>query len=241
MSLFWRLVSTRDLRRSFGEVRHGHRYEPLGLQTVPIAELRVRWEPLLIPRRAEDLGAVYGRPHWRAENPIDRFFPLDAGSRDRRLCHTPHVALLKEFVRAGRVSPENDYVRLMRVRARLQGRLRSEEFLRRKVERLVTVFNSIRRRGYRRGLTWREPITVFETPMPPPSATYQPRNWEIFDGHHRAAALEVLGVREAQVLILRAVEVEPYPWDIHIPWREEWWSRLAECEAEPFSLAETMA
>ena len=76
--------------------------------------------------------------------------------------------------------------------------------------------------------------------MAPPSATYKPRNWEIFDGHHRAAALSVLGEREVKVLVLRAVEVEPYPWDIDISWREEWWSRLSGPEADPFNLAENV-
>ncbi len=42
MSLFWRMVATRDLRRSFGEVRHGHRYVPLGLQVFPVEELSPR-------------------------------------------------------------------------------------------------------------------------------------------------------------------------------------------------------
>ena len=35
-----------NLRRSFREVRHGHRYRPLGWAEVPTTELRVRREPL---------------------------------------------------------------------------------------------------------------------------------------------------------------------------------------------------
>ena len=72
MSIFWRMVATRALRRSYSKVRHGHHYVPLCLRTVSTGELRVRWEPLLIPKRVEDVDEVYSRPHWRAENPIDR-------------------------------------------------------------------------------------------------------------------------------------------------------------------------
>lgn len=237
-SLFWRLAAPRDLRRSFREVRHGHRYVPLGLRSVATVDLRVRWEPLLIPKQAADLSDVYQCPHWRAENPIDRFFPLVNGFRDRRLRHTPHSDVLRAYDDTGVAPEESDYVRLMRVRARLQGRTRSEEFLQEKVRRLIAVFNSIRTRGYRAGLAWRQPITVFEKPLAPPSSTYEPRNWEVFDGHHRAAALSVLGAEKVQVLVLRSVEVEPYSWDMDIPWREEWWARLAGPQAEPFDLME---
>ena len=233
MSWLWRAVVTRDTRRSFREVRHGNRYAPVALQLVPTDELRVRWEPLLIPQRAEDLGKVYDAPHWRAENPIDRFFPVVNGIRDRRLANTPHVDLLRTYLKNGSVPAENDYVRMMRVRARLQGRSRSQEFLDQKVERLLGVFKSIRHRGYRAGLTWREPIMVFETPVTPPTDYYRPLNWEIADGHHRAAALTVLGIAQVKVLILRVLPVDSYDWAIDIPWRGEWWQRLSGPEAQP--------
>jgi hypothetical protein len=240
MSLFWRLMAPRSLRRSFVRVRHGHRCVPLRSQEVLCDDLRVRWEPLLIPKRSEDLHDVYGSPHWRAENPIERFFPLTEGIRDRRLVHTPHVALLKAYSDQGSVPSHSDYVRLMRVRARLQGRQRDEEFYRLKVDRLIAVFNSIRQRGYRGGRSWRHPVTVFQHPLAPVSAGYEPKNWEIFDGHHRAAVLASLGIKKVKVLVLRAMKVEPYDWTIDIPWQEGWWQSLGGIDADPVSSQELL-
>jgi hypothetical protein len=229
-SLFWRLVAPRDLRHSLREVRHGHRYAPLRLRRVLTTDLRARREPLLIPLQAGDIDRVYSAPHLRAENPIERFFPVVNGVRDRRICHMPHVALMREYGRTGKIPADSDYAQLLRVRARLQGRRRDSAFVDRKVRSLLRVYDSIKRRGYRRGIYWRQVVSVFEFPLMPARPAYRPQNWEVFDGHHRAAALAALNVPEVNVLVVRAIPVTPYDWREDLRWQEEWWN--SDCDRE---------
>ena len=222
------------LWRSFREVRHGHRYRPLCWAEVPVEELRVRREPLLLPRRPEDLVRLYRTDARRAVNPIERFFPLVDGRQDRRVRHTPHFALLDRYRRTGQVDYDNDYTRMIVARARLQGLRRGEEFLRRKVDALVRTFDSIRGRGYLARGYRRYPIVVFEHSIHPPLPGYVPTDWEIFDGHHRAAAVAVLGIPAVRVLVIRSEPVSPFDWTEEIPWDESAWPEHA-CATGPAS------
>jgi hypothetical protein len=220
--LLWASVES-NLRSAFREVRHGHRYRPLGWADVPTDELRVRREPLLVPRRPEDLDRLYQTDARKAVNPIERFFPLTDGRQDRRIRHTPHFELLERYRRTGELDYDNGYTRLIVARARLQGRRRGEEFLRRKVDALARTFDSIRERGYLARGYRRYPIAVFEHPIHPPVPGYVPQDWEIFDGHHRAAAVAVLGVPTVRVLVIRSEPVGSFDWTEEIPWDESTW------------------
>jgi hypothetical protein len=224
--LLWATVES-ALRRSFREVRHGHRYRPLCWAEVPTSELRVRREPLLIPSQPSDLDRLYQAPTRKAVNPIERFFPMADGRQDRRIRHTPHFALLDHYRRTGRVDTDNDYVKLIVARARLQGRRRGEDFLRRKVDALVATFESIRDRGYLARGYRRFPIAVFERPIHPPRPGYVPLDWEIFDGHHRAAAVAVLDIPSVRVLVIRSEPVGSFDWTEDIPWDEASWPQPA--------------
>ncbi len=160
-------------------------------------------------------------------NPIERFFPVVDGRQDRRIVHAPHFALLDAYRRTGRVDYENDYTKLIVARARLQGRKRGEDFLRRKVDALIATFKSIRDRGYLARGYRRYPIAVFERPIHPALPGYVPLDWEIFDGHHRAAAVAVLRVPTVRVLVIRSEPQGPYDWTEDIPWDESAWPQHA--------------
>lgn len=224
--LLWARVEP-ALRRAFREVRHGHRYRPLGWAEIPTGDLRVRREPLLIPKRPEDLARLYRADTLRAVNPIERFFPLVDGVQDRRIRHTPHFALLARYLQTGRVEYDNDYTKLIVARAKLQGRVRGEDFLRRKVDALIATFDSIRARGYLARGYGRYPIAVFARSIHPPLPGYVPTDWEIFDGHHRAAAVAVLDAPTVRVLVIRAEQVAPFDWTEDIPWDESTWPAQA--------------
>jgi hypothetical protein len=215
------------LWRAFREVRHGHRYRPLRWAEVPTAELRVRREPLLLPKRPGDLDRLYQTETVNAVNPIERFFPIVDGRQDRRILHTPHAALLSRYRETGRVDYDNDYTKLILARARLQGRQRGEEFLRQKVDTLIATFDSIREKGYLARGYRRCPISVFERPIHPPLPGYVPLDWEIFDGHHRAAAVAVLGLPTARVLVIHAQPVAAFDWTEQVPWDESSWPEHA--------------
>jgi len=226
VSLYWRWLADSRIRASLREVRHGHRYEALDLVEIPVDELRFRREPLLIPAPGTDLARLYElKDARRAVNPIERFFPLLDGKQDRRVRHAPHFALLRRYAETGEMSTDSDYARLLLARAKMQGRPRTLAYVRGRVEALCATFDSIRARGYLAGRYRRSPITVFERPIHPPGPDYEPRNWEIMDGHHRAAALAALGAPRAKVLVVRAVKVEEYDMTEEIPWDEALWPR----------------
>jgi hypothetical protein len=225
--LLWASVES-SLRSAFREARHGHRYRPLGWTEVPTGDLRVRREPLLVPRRPEDLYRLYQAETRKAVNPIERFFPIVDGRQDRRIRHTPHFALLERYLRTGELEYDNDYTRLIVARARLQGRRRGGDFLRLKVDALARTFDSIRERGYLARGYRRYPIAVFEHPIHPPVPGYVPQDWEIFDGHHRAAAVAALGVPTVRVLVIRSEPVGTFDWTEDIPWDESSWPARAD-------------
>jgi hypothetical protein len=225
--LLWASVES-SLRSAFREARHGHRYRPLGWAEVPTGELRVRREPLLVPQRPEDLERLYQADTLKAVNPIERFFPTVNGRQDRRIRHTPHFAVLERYLRTGELDYDNDYTKLIVARARLQGRQRGEDFLRLKVDSLARTFDSIRARGYLARGYRRYPIAVFEHPIHPPVPGYVPQDWEIFDGHHRAAAVAALGVPKVRVLVIRSEPVGTFDWTEDIPWDESSWPRRAD-------------
>ncbi|MFQ5844925.1 MAG: ParB N-terminal domain-containing protein [Planctomycetota bacterium] len=213
----WGSVEPRLLRHLL-RVRYGCLQVPVAWRDVPAGELRYRREPVLVPgRRGGRRGAR------KAESPIERFFPLVGGKQDRRLRHTPHYRLLEQYRRTGRKPYAHDYTRLLVARARLRGTDPTPQFLRAKVDSLCATFDSIRRRGYLAGPHRRSPIVVFERPFHPPRPHYEPTNYEIFDGHHRAAAVCLLGLDPVRVLVLRAVRVGRYDFTEDISWDEARW------------------
>jgi hypothetical protein len=225
MNLVWRFLAEPQIRAAFRESRFGYRLRPKGLLEIATDDLRARKEPLRIPKSRADLSRIYqGAEFWKAENPIERFFPLVNGVQDRRFCRLPHVELLRDHERGEALSLECDYARLLFVRARLQGRRRTADFVRGKMERLVTVYDSIKRDGYMKGRYWRYPILVSSRPIHPPTPGYEPRNFEVIDGHHRAAAVTCLGTERVRVLVAEPIQVAPFDWSYDIAWREEFWT-----------------
>ncbi len=202
----------RDLRRSLRVVRHGYRHRPREVKVVDVERLRVRKEPTLVAVSGAPAESRYRSPAAVLENPVDRFFPLVDGHEDRRLIHLPHLELLRYHDRHGRLPEDSAYARLLRVRARLQGRAISEEEIRQRMERMVAVCRSIRERGYLGPGHRRQRIVVMERSIHPPTATYRPEGYEVFDGHHRAVAVTHLGLERVEVLITEAIQVHPFDW-----------------------------
>ncbi len=220
-----RFSVNRGVRRAMREVRHGCRYEPVGWIEVDASELRVRREPLLIPKNPRDLHRIYEVDAWKVLNPIERFFPIRDGRQDRRLCHTPHYQLLQEYHATGIRRYEHDYTRLILARARAQGRSLDDDFLRWKVDSLCSVFDSIRENGYLAGRYSRFPIVVFESSIHPPAGTYVPEKHEVFDGHHRAAAAALLELEKIRVFVIRPIRVQAYDMNPNKEWDESLWPR----------------
>ena len=85
----------------------------------------------------------------------------------------------------------------------------------------------MRKHGYRGGPFRRYPITVLEKPIYPPAPDYEPLNYEIWAGHHRAAAAAVLALDEVEVLVLRAIKLRNLDSREWIPWDESLWPERA--------------
>ena len=83
---------------------------------------------------------------------------------------------------------------------------RSDEWIDNKVRRMVNIFESIKNRSYRyRRVS--DYIWVVEKPLIHTRYGYDhcPEGYEIFDGHHRAAAVAFLGYPSVRVLLLKDV------------------------------------
>ncbi len=215
------------LRKSL-RLEDGCCYLPVTLQTVPLDDLRTRRQPLLVRCNSASLPVPYRNAVGKLiTHPIDRFFPLVNGKQDRRIRHTPHCKLLKHYQRTGEKLYDQDYTRLLAVRTYLGGRSYSKEYLHKKVDSFFELLKSIQEHGYMGGPFRRSPIVVFEKPIYPPDSVYEPLNYEMVGGHHRAAAAAVLGMDAVKVLVVRATklrELNPSEW---IPWDEALWSETA--------------
>ena len=165
---------------------------PIAVRTVAVDDLRVRRQPLPVGAGSEVVSGRRVRAARRSmTNPIERFLPVVDGKRDRRIRNTPHHELLRHYKETGERLYTHDYARLAAVRAALQGKRRSDEFLRGKVDAVCDLFESMKEHGYCGGPFRDELISVFESPIYPPGLDYEPLNFEILGGHHRAAAAAV--------------------------------------------------
>ena len=156
-------------------------------------------------------------------SPIDGLLPLVDGKRDRRIRHTPHYQLLRHYQQTGEKLYEHDYARLLVTRARLRNLPMNEAILSSRVDDFCELLESMREHGYRGGSFRRYPITVFEKPIYPPASDYEPLNYEIRGGHHRAAAAAVLGFNDVEVLVLRTTKRRNLDSGEWIPWDESVW------------------
>lgn len=213
-----------DLRWSMRQVRYGHRFVAIGARRIGADALRVRKEPTLLAAPGADPESRFRAPQRAWANPVDRFFPLRDGHEDRRIAHLPHLGVLRHHDEFGELPADSDYARLLRVRALLQNRRLTEEAIRQRMLRLIETCASIRRLGYLGPGHRSERIVVMSASIHPPTPTYVPEGWEVFDGHHRAICVVHLGLPEVEVLVIRPVRVADFDWRA-APLDEGLWER----------------
>lgn len=219
-----RLAVDRELHWSLRQPRYGYCHRVVGVATLRVDELRVRKEPTLVPEDPADPEKRFSQPARIIANPVDRFFPLVDGREDRRLIHLPHLHVLQSYDALARLPEDSDYARLIRVRGLLQRRPVTEAAVRARIERLVATCRSIRDVGYLGPGHRRERIVVMERSIHPPTTTYQPEGYELFDGHHRAVAVTYLGHERVEVLMTRATKVADFDWTPE-PFDERLWRK----------------
>lgn len=201
-----------DLRWSLRQVRYGYRFVPVGARRAPVDALRVRKEPTLLAAAGAAPESRFSTPLRVLTNPVDRFFPSRDGREDRRIAHLPHLALLRHHDAFGQLPADCDYARLLRVRALLQNRRLTEAAIERRMTGLIRTCDSIRRLGYLGPGHRHDRIVVMTRSIHPPTDTYVPDGWEVFDGHHRAICVVHLGLTEVEVLLIRPVRLGDFDW-----------------------------
>jgi len=138
---------------------------------------------------------------------ISRPFLFKNGRERRELKKSPHYFFLKELVK-GR---ELDKTAYFQWKKSAHGCQRAREIM----EAFIGQFRMMKELDEKGGLkSWLEPVIVFEDVLNwrGPQLTrgrplrkregYQPRNYEIYDGHHRAAILAFLGKKKIPCLMI---------------------------------------
>jgi hypothetical protein len=192
------------VERAIGARQVGQRLGRFGLQPVTVVTAPV--DRLLVQRpvRCE---LVPSREATTLDF-LDGYMTDESGAPDWRIGRSMQARLLSAHA-AGRLPADLSQTDYSRWHARLHEagiNERPPEMIARKLEGLIALYESIRRDGYRfAGID--SYIWVLEEPLSVTRYGYSrlAEGLEIFDGHHRAAALACLGYEAIPVLLLRDV------------------------------------
>jgi hypothetical protein len=136
---------------------------------------------------------------------------LRNGKEDRKIKNTPHFKLLKQYEKDRNLDlRKTDYFLFAKKHLGHFGNWFGEtddEGIIRHIKGFLAIYDDIKNNGfsYKRGK-----IIVYKTVIGvtnrdkygrphPPTKTYEPKDYEIFEGHHRAAILLALGYKEIEV------------------------------------------
>jgi hypothetical protein len=199
----------RGIRRAYDFVTReapatASRFERFGLEPVDVFEARVGDLLVQRPVRSELV------PEREAATLpfLDDYFEMPDGGSDWRITRSMQYRLLDQHARGDLPADlrETDYWRWHAELDRAGINERPDDWIHGKVEALIHVYESIRAHGFRYGglLSY---VWVLEEPL---IATrygidHRPHGLEVYDGHHRAAAVARLGYETISVLLLRDV------------------------------------
>jgi hypothetical protein len=136
---------------------------------------------------------------------------LKNGKEDRRIINTPHYKLLRAYEKNQLLDlRKTDYFAFAKKHLEHFGSWfaeKDEYGIIRHMRKFIALYDDVKKNGflYRRGR-----IIVYKTVKNvkkrdkygrphPPTETYVPKDYEIFEGHHRAAVLAALGYKEIEV------------------------------------------
>lgn len=159
---------------------------------------------------------------YRSELKLDPFLVGLDGELDRSIVYSPFYKLLEIYIDKGhsyieRNFRETDYYKLFRYMNQVElidwrtGQKnefkRSDTQILEKIQKFIRVYESIKQQGYLGPSFDRRYIIVLEIPFEV-QCLGQKIDWEwhpyeIWSGHHRAAALAMLGHDEAKVVLLK--------------------------------------
>jgi hypothetical protein len=197
----------RGFGRAIGELEACKRLRRFGLEPVDLVTARV--DRLLVQRpvRCELIPSCDASPL----DFLDRYMRNESGEPDWRIGESMQARLIQAY-QEGRLPEDLSETDYWRWHAQLNDagiNERPPEMIARKLNGLIELYEAIRRNGYRfDGLN--SYIWVLEEPLIATRYGYSPsaEGLEIFDGHHRAAALACLGYESTPVLRLRDVGTE---------------------------------
>ncbi|NOZ80428.1 MAG: hypothetical protein GXP63_02045 [DPANN group archaeon] len=144
---------------------------------------------------------------------MDDYLTKD-GKEDRRIKNSPHFKLLRSYERNPHLDlRRTDYYRFARERQHYFGTWfgrKEKEGILQQMRGFLALYERIRREGFDYG---KGRIVVYRATAHarrrdslgrphPPTPTYTPTGYEIYEGHHRAAILAKLGYHSIEVDLL---------------------------------------
>jgi len=141
---------------------------------------------------------------------LDQYL-LKNGKEDRRITNTPHYKLIKEYQSNSELNlKKTDYFKFAEAHLGYFGKFfghRDINGILIRMRKFLELYEDIKNNGftYKRGkiivfsdVTDFARSDSFGRPHPP-TITYEPKNYEIYEGHHRAAILAALGYKKIRV------------------------------------------
>ena len=119
--------------------------------------------------------------------------------------NSPHVRFLKTYEKVGSnwdILWKTDYINQMKYWYSIGYKKRNKKFMRRKIQRFISLYCSIKKNGFKQY----HRINILKTPLwitrYGKTAPFL-KGYEIWHGHHRAACCYVLGIHKVPCAIMR--------------------------------------